>query len=70
MSRKANGRDTAARESFCGTRKTELVPHCEYPDRNAARRDLFAGREGDYNRRRTRSALGTTTPQPADRKLA
>jgi hypothetical protein len=29
-------------ESFLGTLKTELVHHREYPDRNNARRELFA----------------------------
>ena len=29
-------------ESFFGTLKTELVHHGEYPNRDAARRDLFA----------------------------
>lgn len=42
MSRKANCRDNAPMESFFGTLKTELVHYGEYPDRDAARRDLFA----------------------------
>jgi hypothetical protein len=37
-------------ESFFGTLKTELVHQGEYPDRDAARRDLFAYIEGYYNR--------------------
>jgi transposase InsO family protein len=36
-------------ESFFGTLKTELVHHREYPDRDTARRDLFAYIEGYYN---------------------
>ena len=35
-------------ESFFGTLKTELVHHDEYPNRDAARRDLFAYIEGYY----------------------
>ena len=41
MSRKANCRDNAPIESFFGSLKTELVYQGEYPDREAARRDLF-----------------------------
>ena len=43
-------------ESFFGTLKTELVHQREYPDRDAARRDLFAYIEGYYNRQRIHSA--------------
>jgi len=46
MSRKGNCWDNAPMESFFGTLKTELVHQCEYPDREAARRDLFAYIEG------------------------
>ena len=42
MSRKGNCWDNAPMESFFGTLKTELVHHREYPDRDTARRDLFA----------------------------
>ena len=70
ISRQGNGRDKAPRESFCGTLKTELVPQGEYPDRHAARRDRFASSEGSYKRRRIHSALGSITPQQADRKTA
>jgi len=37
-------------ESFFGTLKTELVHQREYPDRDTARRDLFAYIEGYYHR--------------------
>jgi putative transposase len=70
MSRKGNCWDNAPMESFFGTLKTELVHQCDYPDRDAARRDLFAYIEGYYNRRRIHSALGYITPQQADRKSA
>ena len=70
MSRKANCWDNAPMESFFGTLKTELVHHCDYPDRDAARRDLFAYIEGYYNRRRIHSAIGYITPEQADRKSA
>jgi putative transposase len=48
MSRKGNCWDNAPMESFFGTLKTELVHHGEYPDRDAARRELFAYIEGYY----------------------
>jgi putative transposase len=70
MSRKGNCWDNAPMESFFGTLKTELVHQHGYPDRQAARRDLFAYIEGYYNRRRIHSALGYITPEQADRKSA
>ena len=70
MSRKGNCWDNAPMESFFGTLKTELVHHREYPDRDTARRDLFAYIEGYYNRRRIHSATGYITPQQAEAKYA
>jgi putative transposase len=70
MSRKANCWDNAPMESFFGTLKTELVHQREYPDRDTARRDLFAYIEGYYNRRRIHSAIGYITPEQADLKTA
>jgi putative transposase len=70
MSRKANCRDKAPMESVFGTLKTELVHQRDYPDRDAARRDLFADIEGYYNRQRIHSAIGSITPEQADRKSA
>src|SRR3954462_9667885 len=58
MSRKGNCWDNAPMESFFGTLKTELVHQRDYPDRDAARRDLFAYIEGYYDRRRIHSATG------------
>jgi putative transposase len=70
MSRKGNCWDNAPMESFFGILKTELAHQCEYPDRDAARRDLFAYIEGDYNRWRIHSDIGYITPEQADRKTA
>src|SRR3954452_18322638 len=70
MSRKANCWDNAPMESFFATLKTELVHQCDYPDREAARRDLFGYIEGYYNRRRIHFAIGYITPEQADRKSA
>jgi putative transposase len=70
MRRKGNCWDNAPMESFFGTLKTELVHQRDYPDRETARRDLFAYSKGYYNRRRIHSALGYITPEQADRKTA
>lgn len=70
MSRKGNCWDNAPMESFFGTLKTELVHPGEYPDRDAARRDLFAYIEGYYNRQRRHSAIGYITPEQAEAKSA
>jgi putative transposase len=70
MSRKGNCWDNAPMESFFGTLKTELVHHSQYPNRDAARRDLFAYIEGYYNRQRRHSAIGYITPERAEAKSA
>ena len=70
MSRKGNCWDNAPMESFFGTLKTELVHQSEYPNRDAARRDLFAYIEGYYNRQRRHSAIGYISPERADAKSA
>jgi putative transposase len=70
MSRKGNCWDNAPMESFFGTLKTELVHHRKCPDRDAARRDLFAYIEGYYNRQRRHSAIGYITPEQAEAKSA
>src|SRR5205814_4527420 len=64
MSRKGNCSDNAPMESFFGTLKTELVRQDEYPNRDAARRDLFAYIEGYYKRQRRHPAIGYITPEP------
>jgi putative transposase len=57
-------------ESFFGTLKTELLPQRDCPDRDAARHDLFAYLKGYYNRQPIHSAIGSITPEQADRKTA
>ena len=49
---------------------SEPVHHREYPDRDAARRDLIAYIEGYYNRRRIHSVIGYITPQQTKAKHA
>jgi transposase InsO family protein len=62
MSRKADCWDNAPMESFFHTLKTELVVHCDYPTRDAARSSLFEYMEVFYNRQRRHSALHYETP--------
>jgi len=62
MSRKADCWDNAPMESFFHTLKTELVVHCDYPTREAARSSLFEYMEVFYNRQRRHSALHYETP--------
>src|SRR3954447_25851237 len=68
MSCKPNCWDNAPMESVFGTLKTELVHQREYPDRDAARRNLVASIQACYNRRRIHSAIAYITPEQADRK--
>jgi transposase InsO family protein len=70
MSRKGNCWDNAPMESFFGTLKTELFHQGDYPNRDAARRELFAYIEGYYNRVRIHSAIGYITPQQAEAEAA
>jgi transposase InsO family protein len=55
--------DNAITETFFGTLKRELVHHCRYPTRSAARSSLFSYIEGFYNRRRIHSAISYLSPQ-------
>jgi transposase InsO family protein len=62
MSRKADCWDNAPMESFFHTLKTELVMHCDYPNRDVARASLFEYMEVFYNRQRRHSAVGYEAP--------
>lgn len=62
MSRKADCWDNAPMESFFHTLKTELVMHCDYPTREAARSSLFEYMEVFYNRQRRHSAIHYEAP--------
>lgn len=54
--------DNAITETFFGTLKRELVHHCRYQTRSAARSSLFSYIEGFYNRTRIHSAIGYLSP--------
>ena len=62
MSRKADCWDNAPMESFFHTLKTELVHHCDYPTREAARSSLFEYMEVFYNRQRRHSTVNYQAP--------
>ena len=54
--------------SVVATLKSRRARRCDYPDRDAAPRDLFAYREGYSNRRQIHSALGHITQSRQTRK--
>lgn len=62
MSRKADCWDNAPMESFFHTLKTELVHHCDYLTRDAARSSLFEYMEVFYNRQRRHSTVNYEPP--------
>jgi transposase InsO family protein len=62
MSRKADCWDNAPMESFFHTLKTELVHHCDYPTREAARSSVFEYMEVFYNRQRRHSTVNYEAP--------
>jgi putative transposase len=62
MSRKGNGWDNAAMESFFGTLKEECVGSAVYSSHEEARSELFTSMEVYYNRVRRHSTLGYMSP--------
>lgn len=62
MSAKGNAYDNAVAESFFGNLKNELVHHCDFESRDAARSAIFDYIELFYNRRRIHQSLGYVSP--------
>ncbi len=62
MSRKGNCWDNAVAESFFHTLKIELVHHCDYATRGAAKASIFEYIEVFYNRQRSHSTIGYQAP--------
>lgn len=62
MSAKGNAYDNAVVESFFSTLKNELVHHCDFPTREAARVAIFDYIEIFYNRQRRHQTLGYVSP--------
>jgi putative transposase len=62
MSGRGNCYDNAVAESFFSTLKNELVHHCDFHTREAARTAIFDYIEIFYNRRRRHQTLGYLSP--------
>ena len=69
MSRRANGWDNAAMESFFKTLKVERVHLLRYDTRAIAKLDIVDWIEGFYNHRRMHSSIGYQTPVDAESSL-
>ncbi len=57
-------------ESFFGTLKTESLHRYKFKTRNEARREIFDYVEVFYNRKRSHSALGFTSPEAFEAQAA
>jgi putative transposase len=62
MSGKGNAYDNAVAESFFSNLKNELVHHCDFESRDAARAAIFDYIEIFYNRIRRHQTLGYVSP--------
>jgi transposase InsO family protein len=62
MSRRGNCYDNAVAESFFSNLKNELVHHCDFATREAARAAIFDYIEVFYNRQRRHQTLGYLSP--------
>jgi len=67
MSGKGNAYDNAVAESFFSNLKNELVHHCDFRTREAARAAIFDYIEVFYNRQRIHQTLGYRTPAAVER---
>ena len=70
MSRKGDCWDNAPMESFFGTLKSESLHRYKFRTRNEARREIFDFIEVFYNRTRSHSALGYTSPEAFETQVA
>ncbi len=68
MSAKGNAYDNAVAESFFGNLKNELIHHCDFESRDAARSAIFDYIELFYNRRRIHQSLGYVSPVEFERQ--
>jgi len=68
MSAKGNAYDNAVAESFFGNLKNELVHHCDFESRDAARAAIFDYIELFYNRSRIHQSLGYVSPIEFERR--
>ena len=68
MSGKGNAYDNAVAESFFSNLKNELVHHCDFHSREAARTAIFDYIEVFYNRSRLHQTLGYRTPAAVEKQ--
>jgi len=69
MSRKGDCLDNAVAESFFSNLKNELVHHCVFVSREAARTAIFDYIEVFYNRQRRHQTLDYLTPAQFEQKM-
>lgn len=69
MSARGNCYDNAVAESFFSNLKNELVHHCDFHTREAARAAIFDYIEVFYNRQRRHQALGYLSPLQFEQKM-
>jgi len=68
MSAKGNAYDNAVAESFFSNLKNELVHHCDFRSRDAARAEIFEYIEVFYNRIRRHQTLGYVSPMQFEQR--
>jgi transposase InsO family protein len=68
MSGRKSAYDNAVAESFFSNLKNELVHHCDFLTRDAARGAIFDYIECYYNRKRLHQSLGYRTPEEVERE--
>ena len=68
MSAKGNAYDNACAESFFSNLKNELVHHCDFESREAARSAIFDYIEVFYNRTRRHQTLGYVSPMQFEQR--
>jgi putative transposase len=68
MSRRGDCYDNAVAESFFSNLKNELVHHCDFASREAARAAIFDYIEVFYNRQRRHQTLGYLTPMQFEKQ--
>lgn len=69
MSARGNCYDNAVAESFFSNLKNELVHHCDFHTREAARAAIFDYIEVFYNRQRRHQALGYLSPMQFEQRM-
>jgi putative transposase len=69
MSRRGDCLDNAVAESFFSNLKNELVHHCDFVSREAARTAIFDYIEVFYNRQRRHQSLNYLTPAQFEQRM-